>query len=161
MSEKPHVRGMDRVAVIPFVGIDGAFVCLSGRRQPERALYGPGWPPHERSTKDENSPRADYELTEVVVTFTYLDDKAGIAAEWDGAMGPIHLWFRHQPGDEDKPVKHWLWPEAYGDGHWSQLAVEREGLAGSLLDGAYECIFAALKGWVESRKQDEDQTHGR
>ena len=148
MSDYSVEPTMPRVAVIPFPPMDGCYLVLSGKvRQKQR--YGDKW----YSGHEENVQKYEDELrTESHITFTYVQD--GVAAEWDGEYGPIQLWFKSTEGykegyDESRP--HWLWPFAFGSGHWSQMTVDEAGLGRAFNKGEYQYIFSVLKSWVVAR----------
>ena len=146
---------MKRVAVLPWPKIPGAYLCLSGKRKSTQQ-FGEFWYPKNAQHRQERW-EFDTDLrAEPFITFTY--DAGDVCAEWDGAYGPIQLWFRHKPEytyDGAEPQPHWIYEEAYGHGHWSQVAVEKAQLTRRFIDGDYEAIFAELKRWAESRQADE------
>ena len=139
---------MPRVLVLPVPDKPGCYVCISGGLH-ERHARGERW----YAGHEENRWQFDHRPhTEVRLSFTYVED--GIAAEWDGEHGPIQLWFKSHEGfkdgfDEARP--HWLWPFAFGAGHWSQQAVERADLTGAFNRGDYDRIFGELRAWVRDR----------
>lgn len=159
---------LDRIAVLPWPQRPGCYIVLSGKKAREWR-EGPNW--HNAKTRDERTLFSAYEYRSTpCITFTYQQD--GVAAEWDGDHGPIQLWFRYdgdptensdarqydgkwhidQDGGRTEIVfRHWLWPFATGLGHWSQMAVEREGLPQAFVAGSYDEIFSTLQQWVRSR----------
>ncbi|MGI9500383.1 MAG: hypothetical protein ACR2P3_10105 [Geminicoccaceae bacterium] len=143
-----------RVAVLPWPGIEGAFLCLSGKRK-QTEKFGEYWYP--MSDHNQERWKFDHDLrTEPFVTFLY--DAGDVCAEWDGEYGPIQLWFRKNPDygyDDAKPIPHWIYGEAYGSGHWSQMAVDEAQLPQRFVDGDYAAIFAELKQWADSRQNEE------
>lgn len=148
-------RLMRRVAVIPFPGIDNAFICLSGKRR-NKYVSGPRWTKEaEHDKKDETRVEPAFsEGSDPYITFCYKNEDTGIAAEWDGEYGPIQRWFRcnedyKSEDGGDKAIAHWLWPFAHGLGHWSQMAVSDAELPKAFIEGDYEYIFQVLKSWAD------------
>lgn len=144
---------MARVAVLPWPEMDGCYLVLSGAIK-KRERYGDKWyAGHEEKTwKFQDEAR-----TSPSITFTYVED--GIAAEWDGEYGPIQIWFKSHEGYEegyDKAREHWLWPWAFGSGHWSQRAVDDADLVRCFNRGDWRHIFGELKTWVRARLPDRD-----
>jgi hypothetical protein len=152
MSKKPWIRGaLVRVAALPFPGIENAWVFISGKRKQPTPLESKHW--HWRQPDGGlDYPDRDME-SRSFLSFAYIDDEYGIAAEWDGDCGPIQMYFREKPDptSDEKPRDHWVWDEAYGAGHWSQLAVGRAGFPQAFLSGGYDRIFAELRHWVQAR----------
>ena len=147
----PH---MDRVAVLPWPGIENAFLCVSGKTR-RRSRYGDKWYPANEPHREEVQRYEEEPTAEAAISFTYVGKN--VAAEWDGELGPIQMFFRREEGwkeedgwQEAKP--HWLWPFASGQGAWSQLAVERADLPACFRRGDYAAIFNELRSWVESRE---------
>lgn len=148
---------MKRVAVVPWPDRPNCYICISGKLRRERR-YGEKWyvdhDHEEQTTKHEFGDKR----TEPLISFTYARD--GVAAEWDGDAGPIQLWFKCERGFKEEngyseAREHWLWPFAYGRGHWSQLAVDRADLPDRFNRGDWDGIFAELQRWVESRLPDQ------
>lgn len=146
MSDKPWTKHMERVAVIPWPGIDGAYLCLSARKKPEDG----GW---------------SSEHCEPNITFTF--DNGDVMAEWDGEFGPLQLWFKcdedyeyvaYEGAAAEKARRHWLYPFAVGSGHWGQQVVGEHELPAKFLRGNYEYIFNTLRWWASDR---EDSYPGR
>lgn len=140
---------MARVAVLPWPEMPGCYLCISGAlRRKEHA--GERWYAGHAERKKGYD---DYEdRTDPRISFTYVAD--GVAAEWDGASGPIQLWFKSHEGYKegyDEARVHWLWPFAFGAGHWSQLAVDEAHLPRHFNIGDYAAIFGELRSWVNSR----------
>jgi len=129
-DKKPWVRGsMDRVACLPFPGIDGAFLCLSGGKKEDGKSEG---------------------------RITFIYDAGPTCAEWDGKYGPIQIWWKRLEGwtngDKEYPElaeKHWFYEFSSGRGHWSQCAVDDEGLAEKFTSGDYVGIFNVLRVWAD------------
>lgn len=144
---KPWASNMPRVAKLPWPGIEGAFLCMSGKRAVSTKA---GWKWHaDPATKVQEQDVT--EGSQPCVTFTVIS--GDVAAEWDGSSGPIQIWYRAPEGYDvnyDKAEPHWLWPFAIGKGHWSQLAVEEEDLPGAFVRGDYEWIFGVLRRWATS-----------
>ena len=138
---------MKRVAVIPFKGLKNCFICVSGQLK-KKSLKGEKWYLGHRENTEEYSGWED--RVKPCITFAYV--KNGVAAEWDGEYGPIQLWFKCEKDFKegyDEAREHWIFPYAYGNSHWSQLAVDEERLPQKFNIGDYEGIFNVLKGWVE------------
>ncbi len=142
---------MRRVAVLPWPDMPNAYLCVSGQRK-KKERFGDRWYTghEERVTKYEEDLRA-------APAITFLYDAGNCCAEWDGAYGPIQLWHRCQPDfkqgyDEARP--HWFYDFAFGAGHWSQMAVEEEGLTLAFVEGDYGRIFTALSSWALSHNGD-------
>lgn len=148
---------MKRVAVLPWPNVKGAYLCVSGKQRP-REMVGDKWYAKNGGHREYVNTYANDRLrSEPCITFTYEED--GIAAEWDGAHGPIQLWWKSHEGfkegyDEAQP--HWLWPWAIGRGHWSQMAVEDECLPQRFVEGDYDAIFSVLRYWVRSRLEERN-----
>lgn len=153
MSDHTIEPSMPRVLVLPVPDKPGCYVCISGAMR-SKQRRGDRW--YAKSDHQEHVQQFDDDdRTEVRLSFTYVED--GIAAEWDGAYGPIQLWFKSHDGfkdgyDEARP--HWLWPFAFGAGHWSQCAVDEAGLTRRFNKGDYDDIFGELRSWVRSRIQE-------
>lgn len=152
-------RTMDRVAVIPWSGIEGAFLCVSGRLRNPSHREGPKWKGSNHG-KGDNEPEEEFHRdwdpeVEPVISFTFIDEEAGTSAEWDGHHGPVQLFFRAEKDDEGAR-EHWLWEWATGAGHWSQLAVGREDLPMKFNQGEYEAIFRVLREWAKRDDPTED-----
>ncbi len=153
MSDHSVEPTMARVAVLPWPEMDGCYLVLSGKIG-KRQQYGDKWyAGHEEHVwKFHDDPR-----TTPAITFTYVE--GGIAAEWDGDSGPIQLWFKSHEGYKegyDEAREHWLWPWAFGAGHWSQRAVDEAGLVRAFNLGDWHRIFGELKTWVRARLPDKD-----
>jgi len=74
-----------------------------------------------------------------IVSFVY--DAGDVAAEWGpGTYGPLTLYRR---GTE---IPHYVYP--FIEDHWSQLAVNEEGLPQAFVSGNYDHIFDVLKKWA-------------
>ncbi len=147
------VETKKRVAVLPFPGIENAFVCVSGREKAPPRRHGEKW--HESHIEETCKDQWPNEFrTEPHMTFAYVHDNC--CAEWDGEHGPVQLWFRCEKDyekDWDKAREHWIFDYAYGSGHWSQLAVDRDGLPQAFNRGDYAHIFAVLKRWAVSNAE--------
>lgn len=144
---------IDRVAVIPFPGIDGAFLCISGKKR-SQTMVGDRWygkPEHTEII----SRYADRDFaTEPCVTFLF--NVGTVAAEWDGAYGPIQITYQvpegfTMPADSwgGEPHQHWFFPWAIWRGHWSQMAVTENRLPQMFNVGDYAGIFAVLRAWAD------------
>lgn len=111
---------MRRVAVLPFPGIEGAFVCLSGRKKEAGA-----------------SPS---------VSFVYVNDN--VLTEWEPEHGPLQITYKREGGEPDA-MAHWIWPFASKPGlNWSHLAVDNNELPSAFAKGDYAYIFFVLKDWA-------------
>ena len=141
---------MKRVAVLPWPGIDGAYLCLSGRQrsqhdeayyQSHRELYPEVWRGHS---------------VQVDPNLTFTVQVGDAIAEWEPSHGPIQLWFRRDREDGDRNWRqHWFFDFAYGDMCWSQLAVDDNGLPQAFIDGDYDRIFAVLRRWAAGGRDPE------
>ncbi|WP_431861474.1 hypothetical protein [Azospirillum sp.] len=129
-------RLIKRVAVLPFPGIDGALVCVSGKKRPVKPEFDVG--------------RIE---AEPFMTFTFVRGEAPhrVAAEWEPKHGPIQIWYERQEGDhENDCMPHWLWPfGSKGNLRWSQCAVDENDLPERFIEGDYEGIFHVLAIWAE------------
>lgn len=118
-----------RVAILPWPELENCYLVLSAN-----------W---RNDTKENSTP---------AISFTY--ERNGVAADWDGELGPITIWKKSEKngndGEHDPAQMHWLWPWATGRGNWSQLAVNREGLPDAFVNGSYAYIFDVLKSFVEA-----------
>lgn len=142
---------MKRIAVIPWPNIENCYLCLSGPLV-KKGRYGDKF---YRDIHIEHFQNWDLDAeiqTTPRVTFTYKDDD--IAAEWDGAYGPIQRWFKCEK-DHAEAREHWLYEYAYGSGHWSQLAVEENALCYHFNKGNYQRIFEVLKNFVTCYKNTQ------
>ena len=154
--ENGKSKSMPRVAILPWPGLENFYLCLSGASSPR--YLAQGWftenPKHNEKpfTKTKHGLYREID-SEARISFVY--EKDGIAAEWDGECGPITLWKKFKEKDEthefDKPHPHWLWNFATGRGNWSQLAVTENNLPKAFINGDYEHIFNVLKEWVDAR----------
>lgn len=163
---------LPRVAMIPWPQSPGCYLVVSGKRRKEQ-FEGPNW--HNEKTRDDRFLSYGEIKSDPCISFTYVQN--GVAAEWDGAMGPIQVWRRYDgdpstvegaterdgrwtlpSGDgswmSDTVLRHWIWPYATGLGAWSQMAVDSEGLPQDFIAGNYEYIFRALKRWAQDRLTD-------
>lgn len=145
---------INRVKVLPWPGIDRAYLCLSGKRKPKERFgefwYGPNHVAIENKYPERET------RTEPCITFLY--DAGDVCAEWDGALGPIQLWFKAKPEHssewEKEPRDHWFYDKAFGDGAWSQMAVDEAQLNEAFAQGQFDRIFAELKRWADSRQEE-------
>lgn len=152
-GKRGWTRGlMEHVAVLPWPGIDGAYLCLSGakRRAPEK--MGPRWPKHD------DVPRfMDEVAREAQARITFLFDAGNCCAEWDGEFGPIQIWHRvakdSKHGDHEVR-EHWFYDHAIGNGIWSQMAVDQHDLPRSFISGNFAHIFSVLKSWAVNHNDD-------
>ena len=112
-----------RVKVIPFPGIENAYVVISGNK-----------------TDTANKVRKN-------MSFFYLDGDIGV--EWEPEYGPITIIYSC---DKDHPEaqEHWHFDYCTGYGDWSQLAVNENRLGERFYTGDYKGIFNVLKQWRES-----------
>lgn len=147
---------MKRVAVLPWPEMENCYLCLSGKRREQKQYGERFYAQHEEHLWKVHEDRIK---SEPYISFAYAE--RGIAAEWNGAHGPIQLWFRCEAdhkgdGWMDEPREHWLWPHAYGAGMWSQLAVDESDLPRRFNEGDWSGIFNVLKLWVRSRLETRD-----
>lgn len=156
MTDHTVQPSMKRVAVIPWGEELGCYVCISGKKR-RQEVVGEKWYPHYAQHSELATAFPNREIaTESYISFTYVE--SGIAAEWDGEHGPIQLWFKCEDGyknEYDEASAHWLWPFAYGSGHWSQLAVDGAMLPRLFNEGNYAAIFSELRSWVKSRLSEQ------
>jgi hypothetical protein len=143
-----------RIAALPWPGMTGCYLILSGKKR-NTPSHGDRWYAGHEEFKESGLFSQEFR-TEPAITFTYVED--GVAAEWDGAQGPIQLWFRSTEGfkegyDEAQP--HWLWPWAYGAGHWAQSSVNEAQLPRAFNEGDYAGIFGELRRWVHRELQKD------
>ena len=82
--------------------------------------------------------------TETVTTLAYVDEAAGVAADWEPRYGPICVWHRCAAGDEGARP-HYIFDYVNDGGlNWTQLAVELYGLQEALRAGDFAYIFSVL-----------------
>jgi hypothetical protein len=146
MTEHTIEPTMKRVAALSWPGMTGCYLIVSGKQR-NLPRQGDRWYSGHQEHKE--SGYFQEFRTEAAITFTYVED--GVAAEWDGEQGPIQLWFRSTEGfkeGHDEAREHWLWPWAYGAGHWAQSAVDEANLPRAFNDGDYARIFGELRLWV-------------
>ena len=110
------------IRCIPFPGIENAYVVISGHK----ADTGNG----------------------VKKCMFFFYDNGNIGAEWEPDNGPITVIFKCSKDDENAQP-HWFYDYYSGNGNWSQLAVNEEGLPDVFLIGDYEYLFAVLKKWAD------------
>ena len=87
--------------------------------------------------------------TETVTTLAYVDEAAGVAADWEPRYGPICVWHRCAADDEGaKP--HYIF-DFVNDGalNWTHLAVDRFGLQEAFRAGDFAHIFSVLTDYCE------------
>lgn len=108
------------VYCIPFDGIENAYVVISGHK----AKTGNG----------------------IKKCMSFFYDNGLVGAEWEPDNGPITVIYKCRAEDEGS-IPHWFYGFYTGQGNWSQLAVEEEGLPSAFLDGDYKYIFAVLRCW--------------
>lgn len=108
------------VRCVPFNGIENAYVVISGHK----AETGNG----------------------VKKCMSFFFDNGDVGAEWEPDNGPITVIFKCKENDEGSQP-HWFYDFYTGQGNWSQLAVEEEGLPSAFLDGDYEYLFSVLREW--------------
>lgn len=109
---------------LPFPGIEGAYVIISGRR-----------------TRD---PETGNGVAKCMSFF--FDGGDGVGVEWEPDYGPITKIISCDK-DDSEAQEHWFYPYYKGQGYWSQLAVKEEGLPEAFLSGDYERMFSILKDW--------------
>lgn len=154
MTKKPYVRGsMDRVACLPFVGIDGAYLLVSGQKKQNEGERV--WYPKTQQHKECAPVGYDYHVkTKPVISFVF--DTGTTCAEWDGELGPIQIAHRCPEGwqssgeDREKAEKHWFYEHAVWYGRWSQCAVDDNNLHALFAAGRFAEIFDVLREWAES-----------
>ena len=78
---------------------------------------------------------------------SFFFDNGDIGVEWEPDYGPITKISKLNEGD-DGAIPHWFYPYYGGNGDWSQMAVNEEGLGLAFLDGDYKKLFAILKDWA-------------
>ena len=159
MEKKPHQKGsMPRVAALPWPGMDGAYLMVSGRERRTKLKYGERWYPEHQEHDERVWKWSDEFRSEPVVSFLF--DAGNCCAEWDGSCGPIQLWWRASQGwkpDDgafSEAREHWFYDCAYGAGHWSQMAVDEAGLPSAFNRGDFGAIFSELRRWAEARNGD-------
>lgn len=160
-ADKPagHIKGgIERVATLPFPGIDNAYICLSGRERKTDLKHGARCYPKGQEHDEKVWSFSSEFQTSAVISFLY--DAGNCCAEWDGECGPIQLWWNApvgwRPEDENysSANAHWFYPAAFGAGHWSQCAVTDENLPHRFNKGDFEGIFRVLKSWATARNDD-------
>ena len=109
-----------RVKVIPFSGIENAYIVISGNK-----------------TVTPNRVKSN-------MSFFYLDGDIGV--EWEPNYGPITVLYSC---DKDHPEaqEHWYFDYFTGNGNWSQLAVNENRLGEYFYTGDYKSLFNVLKQW--------------
>lgn len=145
----------ERVVVLPWPGIEGAYLAVSGKRRRDEPYGEKFYAGHVEHTKTWEERRV---RSEPFITFGF--NSGTVCAEWDGNSGPIQLYFKREEGwkegwDEAKP--HWVFPFASGSGSWSQMAVGEAGLPDAFVSGNYARIFGELRQWAQSREPDAEQ----
>lgn len=112
----------------------GSAVCGRGHR--ERVHLSSGWLTEDRRL-------------EVATTLAYVNEAAGIAADWEPKQGPVCIWHRCGASDADaKP--HYIFDYVSDGGlNWTQLAVERYGLQDAFRAGDFRYIFTVLADFCE------------
>lgn len=114
-----------RVARLPFPGIEGAYILISGSERPREPYHSGG--------------------TRVNSLMTFFYDAGEWAAEWEPQYGPIQVWHKAASG---KP--HHFYDFTDSDAlNWSQLAVDDNELPRAFIDGDYRYIFTVLRQWAE------------
>jgi hypothetical protein len=84
-----------------------------------------------------------------VQSFLYVNEKAGVAAEWEPAYGPISV-FRRADTEGENTQEHYAFPHIIKEwGNWSQMAVIIEGLPEYFAAGDFAALFAVLRHWAE------------
>jgi len=109
------------IKVIPFPGIPNAYVVISGYAD---SNMGNG--------------------CQKCMSFFWGTPEGG--AEWEPEYGPIT---KYTPCDKNTEgaQPHWFYEYTIGGAHWSQLAVENEGLPRMFVEGDYQGLFAVLARW--------------
>ena len=79
---------------------------------------------------------------------SFFYDGGDIGAEWEPDHGPITIIYKCDK-DHEQAQEHWFYDYYTGQGNWSQLAVENEGLPDAFLRGDYEYLFNVLKQWSD------------
>lgn len=143
-----------RIAILPWPDKPDCYLCVSGAMK-RKERYGDKWylNNHDERVKKFSS---SYDACEAKITFAYKGKS--VAAEWDGEHGPIQIWYKCDENYTDGyeiARQHWLFDYAYGNGHWSQMAVDENNLVESFNRGDYENIFLVLKEFVDSRENKE------
>ena len=108
------------VKCLPFPGIENAYVVISGYK----ANTGNG----------------------VKKCMSFFFDNGVVGAEWEPDNGPITIIYKC-PEENENAQKHWFYDYCTGYGHWSQCAVDEEGLPEAFLSGDYKHLFAVLEEW--------------
>ena len=121
-----------RIKCIPFPGIAHAYVVISAYKE-ERNGNG------------------------VAKCMSFFYGGESIGAEWEPEHGPITVLYKCPKEDKDAQP-HWFYGYYTGQGNWSQLAVEHEGLPAAFIEGDYAHIFSVLKDWAtcEEGEQTDD-----
>ena len=129
---------MGRIACLPWPEKENCYLFVSGSR---------------KKTKDGDPP-----LTTPRISFVY--EKDGVAAEWDGEYGPLQMWYEGHR-DEAGAKEHYIWPFTNTPGlSWSQVAVNQNELPQRFNEGDYDGIFAVLEGWVVDHRPRWEATEG-
>lgn len=123
----------ESIKCIPFPGIEGAYVVISGRHRSIESLK-----------------RTSFGVDLKTTMTLFFDSGNGIGAEWEPEYGPITTYYS-VPEDHPKAQEHWFYPFVDGTGHWTQLAVEKHDLKLRFLEGDYEYIFGVLKEYSGKR----------
>ena len=110
----------NNIKCVPFPGIENAYVVISGYKSDA----GNG----------------------VKKCMSFFYNNGNVGAEWEPDYGPITIIYKCEKDNGDAQ-KHWFYDYYTGNGNWSQLAVEGEGLPSAFLDGDYKYIFEVLKEW--------------
>lgn len=158
MSAAWITGSMPRVATLPWPGIPGAFLCLSGRLREGQHAYGTKWYAKGEQHNERTEKYIDDEVrTTPVISFIF--DTGNCCAEWDGEYGPIQLAWKRDAGfkaGDTEAESHWFYPYATWRGHWSQMAVKEARLSELFNAGRYEEIFHELRRWATRNDPTEE-----
>lgn len=141
-----------RVAVLPWPEKENCFLCVSGGMR-KKDRYGDKW--YTNNHREHTTTFEPSMTTEPRITFAYRGER--VACEWDGSYGPIQIWFKCEKDFKEEHQEarpHWLFDYAYGNGYWSQMAVDENNLYQAFNTGDYDTIFNVLKRFALSREED-------
>lgn len=112
------------LVILPFTGIDNAYVIISAFNQSENA-------------------------NGVYQNLSYLYDCGnGVAVEWEPESGPLTVLYECTKNNS-KAKEHFFFEYCTGYGDWSQRAVDSTRIAKYLADGNYEMVFDILRKFGE------------
>jgi hypothetical protein len=125
-------KNQQRVAKLPFPGIEGAYVLISGSKRDMKDISGFYCKGH--------------------MTFAFHVGRT--LAEWEPEYGPIQVW--EQAKEKKEGTKeHYFFDYVYDTfGNWSQIAVDEAELPQAFVAGDYKYIFNVLKDWAENQEGD-------